>query len=66
MNVEDIILISEFLGNSITDDQVQRLLEASRQLSIADREYLYESIDGGQIFTEISMNRAEMGGYHRY
>lgn len=62
MTVEDIISIAWFLGKDITEAQLNRLLAEIRQLSIADREYIYKTLNGGPLFTEVSMNRAEMGG----
>ena len=70
MTIEEIIAIADFLGDDITEDQFWRLADEARKLSIADRERLHARLHarfcGGPLYTEISMNRAEMGGYHRY
>lgn len=66
MTIEEIIAIADFLGDDITEDQFWRLADEARKLSIADRERLHARLCGGPLYTEISMNRAEMGGYHRY
>lgn len=66
MTVEEILAIAEFLGDDINEDQFWRLSDEARKLSIADREHLHARLCGGALFTEVSMNRYEMGGYHRY
>lgn len=66
MTVEEILAIAEFLGDDINEDQFWRLSDEARKLSISDRERLHARLNGGPLYTEVSMNRAEMGGYHRY
>ena len=62
----ELLAIAEFLGADMSDVQAERLMDAARELPIADRERLLDCLDGGALYTEISMHDAEMGGLARY
>ena len=63
--VQNILAIAEFLGDEMTDDQAIRMIDEIKKLSIADREIIYQHIEG-RLYTEMSMHNAEMGGLHNY
>ena len=62
----DILIIANFLGSNMTEEQADDLMASVRDLSIADREMLLYNLEGGPLYTRLSMNNAEMGGYGRY
>jgi hypothetical protein len=66
MTAENIIAIANFLGDAMTYDQSVQLMDEARQLSIADCERIFHEIDGGPMYTQISMYDGEMGGLSRY
>lgn len=66
MNANELIAIAEFLGDDMTDEQATRLMDGARELSIADRERLLNTLPGGPLYTEMSMHDGEMGGLSRY
>lgn len=66
MNVEQILAITSFLGDDMTQEQSENLMDEVRQLSIADRERVLHSVDIGGLYTEMSMHDGEMGGLWRY
>lgn len=66
MRANEIIAIVEFLGDSIGESQSERLIDEIRMLSIADRERVLASLDGGILYSMLSEHRAEMGGFERY
>lgn len=61
--VKEVLAITEFLGDEITDEQVSRLMDEVRKLSVSDREYLLGMVYG-PLYTELSMHNAEIGGLH--
>lgn len=61
--VSEIFAITEFLGDEITEEQVSRLMDYVRQLSVSDREFLLGTVYG-PLYTELSMHNAEMRGLH--
>lgn len=65
MTANDIIAIANFLGDEMTNEQSIQLIDEARQLSIVDRERLYNVIHG-PLYTELSMHDGEMGGLNRY
>lgn len=66
-NVENIAAIANFLGSEMTEEQAKRLMDEARSsCSISDLERLRSVLDGGPLYTELSMHQGEMGGYARY
>lgn len=63
-SAEEVLAITEFLGDEITEEQVSRLMDEVRKLSVSDREYLLCTVYG-PLYTELSMHNAEMGGLNR-
>lgn len=63
--LDRILAVVDFLGSNISDEQVEKLMDDARGLSISDKEILLRSVRG-KFYTEMSMNDAEMGGYGRY
>ena len=59
---EDVLAISNFLGDNMSCEQAEQLMDLARQLSITDREWLMNRTVGA-LYTELSMNAGEMGGY---
>lgn len=64
--INELLAISEFLGDEMTEEQSKRLMDQARELSIYDKERLYDALNGGSLFTEMSMYNGEMGGLHNY
>ena len=64
--MNDILAVLRFLGDGITDEQIDQLMDMVRFLSIADREVLLCHPDATLLHTELSMHNAEMGGLYRY
>jgi len=64
--MNDILAVLRFLGDGITDEQIDQLMDMVKNLSIADREALLCHPDAVLLQTELSMHNAEMGGLHRY
>ena len=64
MNANEILAIAEFVGEDMSDEQAEKLMNLTRQLSIADREYLYLACHQVQVaskfYTELSINRCEL------
>jgi histidinol-phosphate/aromatic aminotransferase/cobyric acid decarboxylase-like protein len=46
MTLNEIVAVANFLGDSITKEQVDALMDEARVLSVAEREALIELIDG--------------------
>ena len=74
MTANEILAIAEFLGDGMTESQADRLMDAARQLSIADRELLHAKVayrellhaKAGRIgcrklYTALSENLFELG-----
>lgn len=64
MTANEILAIAEFLGDGMTESQADRLMDAARQLSIADRERLYAASDCvgcRKFYTALSENSYELG-----
>jgi hypothetical protein len=59
MTLNEIVAVANFLGDSITDRQVDALMDEARVLSVAEREALIELIDGLRFHVALSENRAE-------
>lgn len=58
--------IINFCGSDMTEEQASRLMDDMKHdLSIDDIQALYESVEGGVMFTELSMYNGEMGGLMR-
>ena len=64
--LDNLLAIADFLGDDMTEMQASELMDEARQLSIADREILLNSIPGNYFYTELSMHDGEMGGLDRY
>jgi hypothetical protein len=65
-NANEILIIVEFLGDEMSDDQAERLMDDCQMLSVAAREYVLASLDGGKLYTALSTHNREMGGLDRY
>jgi hypothetical protein len=65
MTLNDIKAGEEFLGSDMTREQAMKLMDEARELSIADREELLHACSD-ELFYEMSMHDAEMGGLSRY
>lgn len=72
-NAQIIACIAEFRGADITQDEVDRLMDMARQLSIQDRERLMDYVCGltapdevSSLYTALREHECEMGGYDRY
>jgi len=44
--IEQILTIADFLGNGMTDEQAIKLVEEIQKLTPANRDVIYEHIDG--------------------
>lgn len=67
MTINELIAITDFLGDEITDEQVNRLMDNIREsVSIADREVVLSCLNGGPLYTALRENERELGGYFRY
>ena len=67
MTTNELIAVAHFLGDEITDTQVNRLMDEVRQsVSIADREVILSCLDGNDFYTALRENERELGGYSRY
>ena len=67
MTKVELLAIANFLGEEMTEEQSVRLMdEAKNDLSISEIEQLYMELEGGPLFTEVSMYDGEMGGLSRY
>ena len=67
MTTNELIAIANFLGDEITEVQVNRLMDEVRQsVSIADREVILSGLDGNGFYTALRENECELGGYSRY
>lgn len=66
MKTTNLVAIAEFLDDEMTDEQASRLMDEARQLSIADRKHLLNTLPGRPLYTEMSMHDGEMGGLCRY
>lgn len=63
MTANEILAVAEFLGDGMTESQADQLIDAARQLSIADRERIYsasECIGCRKFYTAISENSYEL------
>ncbi len=66
MTTNELIAIANFLGDELTDDQADRLMNEVRQsVSIADREVVLSCLNGGKLYTALRENERELGGYSR-
>lgn len=63
--INELLAIADFLGDDITDEQAENLMDEARQLSISDRERILNVV-GGKFYTQMSMHDGEMGGLSRY
>lgn len=64
MTIDEILAVAEFLGDGMTDEQAERLMDEARKLSISDREIMYQAfhhhyIVSPKFYTELSTNRYE-------
>ncbi len=59
MKTANLLAIAEFLGDEMTDEQASRLMDEARQLSVADREHLLNTLPGGPLYTEMSMHNGD-------
>lgn len=66
LNLNELLVVAEFLGNEMTEEQAERLMDEARNLSIEDRERLLNTLPGGPLYTEMGMHDREMGGLSRY
>lgn len=63
-NIEAII---EFLGDNMTESQAEQLMDKIKmECSISEREYLLNTCENGTMYTLLSENNRECGGYSRY
>jgi len=62
---DQILAIVNFMGDTITREQSSDLMDEVRKLSIADQEYVHTHATH-ELYTELSMHNAEMGGLSRY
>jgi hypothetical protein len=60
-----IMNIIDFLGREITDDQSIRLMDRIRDLGVDDKMRI-KNMAHGRLYTLMSENEGEMGGYDRY
>lgn len=64
--LKEFIAVAEFLGDAMTDEQANRLLdEAKQELSIAQIETLCQYCTG-PFYTALTEYDGEMGGLSRY
>lgn len=64
MTANEILAVAEFLGDGMTEAQADRLMDAARQLSIADRERMYSASDCigcRKFYAALSENSYELG-----
>lgn len=62
MTTNQLIAIANFLGEDITEDQVNRLMdEVRKSFSITDREDILSCLDGGPLYTALRENECELG-----
>ena len=66
MTKDEIVSIANFLGEDITDDQINRLMDEVRACSISDREEIKYLLDSISFYTALRENECELGGYSRY
>ena len=66
MTANEILAITDFLSDEMTDAQAERLMDECRQLSIAERERLLATVEGGPLYGQLSEHGREMGGLFRY
>jgi hypothetical protein len=66
LKINELLAVAEFLGPDMTEAQSLRLMDAARELSVANRELLLEALPGGALYTQLSMHNGEMGGLSRY
>jgi hypothetical protein len=66
--LQQVITIASFIGTGATMDQIDTLSAMVNQLSIADKEWLYNSnVDmPSEVYTDLSMRNGEMGGFHNW
>ena len=63
---KEVLAIVEFLGDDITDDQASKLMDEIKGMSIVEKEIIMDRLNGGAMYTEMTMHDAEMGGFDRY
>ena len=67
MTAEEIIQMANSLGDNLSDEQADSLLDAARaSCSLSEIERIRDALDGGLLFTAITMMEGEMGGFQRY
>jgi len=66
MTANEILAITDFLGAELTNAQAERLMDECRQLSIADRERLLATVEGGPLYGLLSEHYYESGRLSRY
>lgn len=69
MSVEQIFSVLEFLTTEITEEQMGRLIDEVKKLSISDQERVIRELPEGiayDFYTDLSEYNAEMGGLSRY
>ena len=64
-NAQTLACIAEFRGADISQEEVDRLMDMARQLSIQDREWLMSYIESSPLYTALREHDAEMGGFFR-
>lgn len=72
-DVQTLACIAEFRGADISQEEVDRLMDMARRLSIQDRERLMDYVCGlrapdevSSFYTALREHDAEMGGLSRY
>jgi len=59
--------VISFLEDEMTEEQASKLMdEAKDNLSISDIEYLCSICPSNEMYTQLDMYNAEMGGLNRY
>jgi hypothetical protein len=66
MTANEILAITDFLSDEMTDAQAERLMDECRPLSIADRERLLATVEGGPLYGRLAEHDREISGLSRY
>jgi predicted nuclease of restriction endonuclease-like RecB superfamily len=64
-----VLAIMGFFGDDYTNAQAEQLSAMINQLSIADKDYLYNQTEydiPSEVYTDLSMRNGEMGGFHNW
>ena len=61
---QEVLAIAEFLGDNMTSDQVNSLIDEIRGWSLDGKFYIADYLDGGPLYTAIREHLAEIGEYY--